>query len=201
MYTRCFEDRHTVLTAPDGLAGLELARTRRPDVILLDIHLPGADGLTVFKELKRDAGTAAIRVILITGLALPETILPFIAEGLHTSAVFQKATGVWPLIERVESELRGNFDLEFDAVSHAVSRRGSAPLHLGSKKFLLLRELAADPGGVSCERLIRVVWSDIGDKAALHATVKRLREDLAGLKGCRIMTLKDGYRLVIKPSV
>jgi two-component system, cell cycle response regulator DivK len=61
---------HTVLSARDGEAGLKLARSERPDLILMDIQLPGMDGLEATGVLKRDEATRAIPVIALTALAM-----------------------------------------------------------------------------------------------------------------------------------
>ena len=61
---------HTVLTATDAEAGLTLARDRQPDLILMDIQLPGMDGLEATAVLKRDDATRAIPVIALTALAM-----------------------------------------------------------------------------------------------------------------------------------
>ena len=61
---------HTVLSATDAEAGLTLARGERPNLILMDIHLPGMDGLEATAMLKRDGATCAIPVIALTALAM-----------------------------------------------------------------------------------------------------------------------------------
>jgi two-component system cell cycle response regulator DivK len=61
---------HTVLSATDAEAGLTLARAERPDLILMDIQLPGMDGLEATAQLKRDDATRAIPVIALTALAM-----------------------------------------------------------------------------------------------------------------------------------
>lgn len=61
---------HTVLTAVDAEAGLTLAREDHPDLILMDIQLPGMDGLEATQVLKADAATRAIPVIALTALAM-----------------------------------------------------------------------------------------------------------------------------------
>ncbi len=55
-----------VLTANNGSAGVERARTEKPDAILLDVMMPGMDGPTTFRELQKSSATAAIPVILLT---------------------------------------------------------------------------------------------------------------------------------------
>jgi two-component system cell cycle response regulator DivK len=61
---------HTVLSATDAEAGLALARAQKPNLILMDIQLPGMDGLTATALLKGDAATRAIPVIALTALAM-----------------------------------------------------------------------------------------------------------------------------------
>ena len=61
---------HTVLSASDAEAGLTLARDERPALILMDIQLPGMDGLRATALLKRDAVTRDIPVIALTALAM-----------------------------------------------------------------------------------------------------------------------------------
>jgi two-component system, cell cycle response regulator DivK len=61
---------HTVLGATDAEAGLTLARQEHPSLILMDIQLPGMDGLEATALLKRDAATGAIPVIALTALAM-----------------------------------------------------------------------------------------------------------------------------------
>ena len=61
---------HTVISATDAEAGLTLARAEQPGLILMDIQLPGMDGLEATRQLKRDAVTRAIPVFALTALAM-----------------------------------------------------------------------------------------------------------------------------------
>jgi CheY-like chemotaxis protein len=60
---------YTVCTASDGQQALEMARDRHPDIILLDMLLPGMTGPDVLKELKKDPATKDIVVVVLTGLS------------------------------------------------------------------------------------------------------------------------------------
>ena len=63
---------HTVLSADDAEAGLTLARAALPDLILMDIQLPGMDGLAATALLKQDPATRAIPVIALTAMAMKQ---------------------------------------------------------------------------------------------------------------------------------
>ena len=56
----------SVLVAGDGLKGLEIARKNRPDVIVLDLMLPGMDGYYVCKDLRKDSDTEAVPILMLT---------------------------------------------------------------------------------------------------------------------------------------
>jgi two-component system cell cycle response regulator DivK len=61
---------HTVLSATDAESGITMARAERPDLIVMDIQLPGMDGLAATALLKRDSATARIPIIALTAMAM-----------------------------------------------------------------------------------------------------------------------------------
>jgi len=63
------QEGYVVVTADDGIAALDLVRLHRPDVIVLDISMPGIDGIEVCRRLKNDAATCLTPVVLVTGLS------------------------------------------------------------------------------------------------------------------------------------
>ena len=63
---------YRLLEAGDGVSAVQLARSERPDLILLDIALPRMDGLEVCRRLKEDPATAAIPVLLLSGLVMQQ---------------------------------------------------------------------------------------------------------------------------------
>jgi putative two-component system response regulator len=90
------QDRYGLLYAKDGARALQLARQERPDLILLDVMMPGMTGYEVCRELKRDAATAAIPVIFVTALADPDDEL----RGFEAGAVDYISKPVSPPIVR-----------------------------------------------------------------------------------------------------
>ena len=79
---------HNVLTAPDGEKGLELARERKPDLIILDMMLPKISGLDVLRALRKDPATSSIPVMVLSSLSQcnEEKV---VAEG--AAAYFEKS--------------------------------------------------------------------------------------------------------------
>jgi CheY-like chemotaxis protein len=71
-----------LLTADCGEEGLSVARARRPDLILLDIHLPDMDGHQVFTKLQEDASTKGIPVVVVSASAMPTDVGRLMAAGV-----------------------------------------------------------------------------------------------------------------------
>lgn len=73
MYRAKFEsDGYDIILAKDGANGLELAKKKMPDIILLDVILPQVDGFSVLQELKKDSKTKNIPVMMLTNLGTEE---------------------------------------------------------------------------------------------------------------------------------
>ena len=81
------EDGFEVLCASDGEQAVLLAKSKNPDLVLLDIILPKKDGYEVLTELKSEAGTKSIPVILLTNLESPEDIDRAFEKGASTYLV------------------------------------------------------------------------------------------------------------------
>jgi CheY-like chemotaxis protein len=73
----------TLIEAEDGKQGLEAARRFRPNLILLDIHLPDMDGFTIFKHLQSDPDTVHIPVVALSGSAAPRDIQRGMTTGFR----------------------------------------------------------------------------------------------------------------------
>ncbi len=74
---------HVVLQASDGEAAIAAVRDRRPDMILMDVQMPGMDGITAAGILKRDAATAAIPIIALTAYAMKGDEEKMLAAGFQ----------------------------------------------------------------------------------------------------------------------
>jgi len=70
-----------IVSARDGREGIEAARTQNPDIILLDIQLPGMSGHEVARELRRDPGLASVPIVAVTSYAMPGDREQVLAAG------------------------------------------------------------------------------------------------------------------------
>jgi len=91
---------YEVLQAADGSGGLEMARQRRPDLIIMDIQLPGMSGLDVTQSLKGDEGTREIPIIATTAFALRGDEATIRASGCD--AYMAKPIAISEFLELVE---------------------------------------------------------------------------------------------------
>lgn len=94
---------YTILLAENGPSGLEMAERHRPDLILLDIGLPGMDGHEVARQLRSSAATAAIPVIALTAHATASDRAAALEAGCDDFEV--KPVAMDRLVSRIESLL------------------------------------------------------------------------------------------------
>ncbi len=80
---RLHEQGFDTITADSGQCGLARARTDQPSLILLDLRLPDADGITICEQLADDLETCAIPVIILTGMERPDILRRCRAAGCH----------------------------------------------------------------------------------------------------------------------
>jgi DNA-binding response OmpR family regulator len=177
---------YEVDVARDGISGLDRALTGLPDVVVLDLMLPGLDGLEVLRRLRR---VAPIPVVMLTARGNEEDRVaglelgaddylgkPFSPRELtaRVKAVLRRASG--GVSSTIGPTLHGG-GLEVDLVAHEARRDGQ-PLVLTVKEFDLLAYLMSRPGrAFRREELLAAVWGySIGDTATVTVHVRRLRE-------------------------
>ena len=195
-----------VLEAESGDRALALAREKLPDVILLDIMLPGMDGLSVCKQLQRGGDTANIPVIMLTakgeevdrivGLELGAAdyvVKPFSLRevALRIRAVLRRGT------PEAESPVLRCGEIRLDASSHMVTA-GDRPMELTITEFRILEDLIRHIGQVrSREQLLDSVWgySFEGYARSVDSHIKRLRAKLGPDCACIETVRGVGYRI------
>jgi DNA-binding response OmpR family regulator len=155
-----------VLVAADGLAGIESFRTGDPDLVVLDLMLPGMDGLEVCRRIQADR---YVPVLMLTARNDETDILVGLGVGAddYVTKPFsprELVARVKTLLRRVEraaaaapATLRAG-DLAIDTGRRLV-RRGDETLHLTPIEFELIRTFAAKPGFVfTRDRLLNDIW-------------------------------------------
>lgn len=193
--------------AEDGPTGLELARKHKPDLILLDVMLPGMDGFTVCKELEKDRVTVGIPIIMLT--ARGETIDRILGLELGADDYVVKPFHVRELLLRIRAILRRQQSASTDspvlehngillnAEAHTATLEGT-PLDLTATEFRLLTELLSHKGRVHTrEALLASVWGYQfeGYARTVDTHVRRLRAKL-GRAADVIETIRGvGYRV------
>jgi two-component system phosphate regulon response regulator PhoB len=194
------------LEAGDGRLGLEMARTHAPVLVLLDLMLPGMDGLTVCRELERDPVTAPIPIIMLT--AKGEELDRVVGLELGADDYVVKPFSVRELILRIRNILKrqaqasGPFELSRHGVTmnqsaHTVRANGTA-VHLTATEFRLLGALMRHAGQVlTREQLLNQVWGYQfeGYARTVDTYVRRLRSKLGGAADMVETVRGVGYRL------
>jgi len=201
------EEHYKVLEAEDGLGALAIAKKKRPDLIILDLMLPGMDGVSVYRELRTDTRTEKIPVIMLTAKGRLEEKL--VGLELGADDYMPKPFSPKELILRVRNLLRRtNPNVGANVVEAGVFSldKSSLKLHLEgseidltSTEFKLLLSLIESPGTTQ-ERadLLKKVWgySDLIQTRTLDTHIKRVREKL-GKHGNCIETIRGvGYRFL-----
>jgi two-component system phosphate regulon response regulator PhoB len=202
------KEGYRCMIASDGLQGLEMARQQAPDLILLDLMLPGMLGTEVCKILKKAENTAHIPVIMLT--AKGEEIDKVVGFEVGADDYVVKPFSIRELILRVKAVLRrfAATDTEsesvikigtitIDASRHLVAVNGEE-IVFTSTEFKLLYTLVKRWGRVqSRDVLLRDVWgyNYIGDTRTVDTHITRLRTKM-GEAGEMIKTVRGfGYKL------
>lgn len=206
------ENGHKVFVAGTGEEGLELARDKRPDVVLLDLMLPGMPGTEVCKRLKADPLTKNAQVVMLT--AKGEEIDRVVGFELGADDYVVKPFSVRELLLRVQAILRRSqgepeaapaFEfgrLRVDREAHRIWADG-VELDLTALEFKLLVTLYDRRNRVQTRSaLLSDVWGIDAEitTRTVDTHVKRLREKL-GPAGEYIETVRGvGYRFTDSPD-
>ena len=186
-YLRAHE--HDVVEAGDGEEGLRMMRERPADLVVLDLMLPGIDGLEVCRLLRESGPHTTVPVIMLTALGSETDRV--VGLELGADDYVTKPFSPRELALRVDSVLRRTAgdgtselpavltdgDLVVDHDRHQATL-GDADLALTAREFDLLRFLVAHPGvAFSRDDLLQKVWGwSIGDQSTVTVHVRRLRE-------------------------
>ena len=194
---------------PDGPALFEALRTEQPQLILLDIMLPGEDGVSILKRLRGQAATADLPVIMATAKGTEYDKVTGLDSGADDYLV--KPFGMMEMVSRVKAVLRrcapertdqqlsaGGLTVNLDERTVTVD---GERVPLTYKEFELLRLFLSRPGvAFTREQLLADVWdaSYTGETRTVDMHIRTLRQKL-GRCGAMIETVRNvGYRLEAK---
>jgi phosphate regulon transcriptional regulator PhoB len=196
------------LSATDGEDAIDMANSEHPDMVLLDLMLPGVDGLEVCKTLKNESKTKTIPIIMLTAKA--QEADKVIGLELGADDYVTKPFSPRELIARIRAVLRRGKskeedkqvikigDLEIDNAKITVSVKGK-PVELTSKEFELLKTLVKAKGRVlSRDYLLDTIWGfdhavEIQTRT-VDVHIRTLRKKLKS-EAKKILTVKNyGYR-------
>ncbi len=185
------QEGYEVLTATDGETGLELAQTKEVDLILLDLMLPGMNGMEICKIIRQQS---SVPIIMLT--AKEGEIDRVLGLELGADDYVTKPFSMRELLARIKTVLKrtvasgaGMLDtpkvirigeLQIDLLGHDVTIKGQS-VNLSSKEYELLRILASHPGQVlSREQLLNLVWGNdfYGDSRTVDVHIRWLREKI-----------------------
>ena len=179
---------YEVITATDGVAGLERALNEAPDLVVLDVMMPRLSGLEVCKQLK--SKRPSIPIIMLT--ARGQEVDKVVGLELGADDYVTKPFSIRELLARVKAVLRRaqtvpkeqerySFgDVEVNLRSCQVSRKGKA-LDFSSKEFELLKYFLCHPGeALSRDRLLEEVWGyeSLSSTRTVDAHIVRLRQKI-----------------------
>jgi two-component system alkaline phosphatase synthesis response regulator PhoP len=202
------KEGYKILVAHDGEDALDVANTKHPDLILLDLMLPGVDGLEVCKQLKLERKTASIPVIMLT--AKTQESDKVVGLELGADDYVTKPFSPRELIARIKAVLRrgkendklpeilkiGDLTIDFSKIAFTVKDK---PVELTSKEFELLKTLIKAKGRVlSRDYLLDNIWGfnnaiEIQTRT-VDVHIRTLRKKLKS-EAKRILTVKNyGYR-------
>ena len=190
----------------DGISMLEALKTEKPELIVLDIMLPGKDGVEVLKEIRQSPETRKIPVIMATAKGTEMDKI----QGLDTGAddYLVKPFGVMEMVSRIKAVLRRCEPDEKEEVlsigeitlsdkEHLVTVHGEKVV-LTFKEFEILKLFMSNPGIVfSRDKLLSEVWGIdyLGESRTVDMHIKTLRQKL-GDAGALIETVIGvGYKM------
>ena len=197
---------YRVTAVADGEEGLRRLFASRPDILVLDLMLPGRNGLEILREVRGEAMTRDLPVIVLTARSAEMDKLLGFDHGADD--YLTKPFGPRELVARVQALLRraqpskneGEFavgDLTISTMAREAVHRGRKLL-LTPREFELLAFLARHPGRVlSREELLRKVWGYdyVGETRTVDVHVRRLRAKLGGHHEMIETVLGAGYKL------
>ena len=199
---------HTADVLASGAEVLPRVRARRPDLLVLDLMLPGLNGLEICQAIRRGETTADLPIIVVTARAAESDRVAGLELGADDYVT--KPFSPKELVARIGALLRrtsrgtadgaarsGYGPITIDREQHIVAD-GGREVPLTAKEFLLLEYFVQHPGRVlSRDRLLTEVWGYqyTGGTRTVDVHVRRLREKIPYLVDALVTVKQFGYKL------
>ena len=190
--TNLFEKDHEVYSAYSGTEGLTVFEREKPDLVLLDIMLPGKNGDQVLKEIRRS--NSQVPILMLTALGEKSLVSQYLLNGANDYIV--KPFNLDEVAARVTVQLRGSQQSQPKPTGETLIKNirllpdtfeiasGDQSMRLGKKEFQIFQTLLAHPKKIfTKEELYESVWEETylpGDNT-LNAHLSNLRKKLAQL--------------------
>ncbi len=184
-------DGYQVTSARDGEEGLRLALQTKPDMIILDLMLPGMDGLSICRELRQRPQTRDIPIIMLTAkrddvdriVGLEMGADDYVTKPFNTRELLARMKAVMRRMKRRTDEEDARINagvLTIDPEARIATKSGAPLPELTAKEFDLLHLMALHPGRVfEREDLLRIVWGmEHYDTRTVDVCVGRLRKKI-----------------------
>ena len=196
--------------AESGEKGLRLAQDKNvaPNLIILDLMLPGMNGMELCRKLRREPSTEKIPIVMLTAKAAERDKIAGLEIGADDYVV--KPFSIKELMARIRAVLRRTESESVETGPYSDGRLtvdfgdmrvecGSLPVKLTRKEFSLLNALIKNSGRVATrQNLLDDVWgySYFGDTRTLDVHIRRLRQKLGECGSCVETVVGVGYRFV-----
>lgn len=197
---------HSVEVVLSGSDVVARARRQPPDVMILDIMLPGVDGLSICRALRAGATTSAVPIVILSAkaeesdriLGLELGADDYVTKPFSPKELVARVAAIERRTRPVEGPLLKYGGVTIDRDRHLVAADG-AEVMLTAKEFLLLEYFVRHAGRVlSRERLLADVWGYqyAGGTRTVDVHVRRLRKKLPALTGALSTVHQFGYKLL-----
>lgn len=196
-----------LIKADNGMAAVDLFKTQKPHMVLLDVMMPGLDGFSVLRKIRE---TSHVPAIMIT--ARSEDYDKILGLELGADDYITKPFNPMEVVARIKAQLRRNYDyqeergriyrafgIELDLSARSVTGNGE-PIELTGTEYRILELLMTHPGRIfTKQQIFEYAWENdyIADDSTIMVHISNLRNKLQNVAGGAtvIKTVKGlGYR-------
>ena len=182
------QEGYQVISASNGNAAIEMAKKTNPDLVILDIMMPGKTGLEVCRILRQQPAFKETLIVFLTAMSDESSEIKgletgaddFIIKPISPKVLLSKVTALFRRLGRAETQPLDLGDLQIDRERYLVIYKGTE-ISLARKEFELLALLASKPGKVFLRYdILHTVWGSeviVGDRT-IDVHIRKIRQKL-----------------------